>query len=142
MDDVEKLMNPEKKRKPLNSLHERLSELEKNVTECNMPTNYENSSLSGNKTEVRAKLVMKELENVKPNLAGKMLTSSEIYQFLSSTAIPEEYRILAKKSSSRGMVQSVMDKAVELYPDQVRKGKKRNGKKTSFLILKPLDNDY
>ena len=58
---------------------------------------------------------MEELERTKPKLAGKMLTSSEIYQFLSSETIPEEYRIFVKRSSSRAMIQTIMEKAVELY---------------------------
>lgn len=140
MDEVEKLMNPEKKRKTFTPLPERLSQLEKIVLEGNVPRT-DNSPLSGNKTVVRAKLVMTELVNTKPKMAGKMLTSPEIYRFLSSNVIPEEYRIFVQRSSSRAMIQTVMEKVVELYPEKVRKGKKRNGKGTSFLILKANDND-
>ena len=85
---------------------------------------------------------MKELERTKPKLAGKILTSSEIYLFLSSEAVPEECRIFVKRSSSRAMIQTIMEKVVELYPDKVRKGKKRKGKGTSFLILKEDDNRF
>lgn len=141
MDDAEKLMNPHKKRKTFTPLPERFSELEKKILEGELPSS-ENSLLSGSKTVVRAKLVMEELERTKPKLAGKMLTSSEIYQFLSSETIPEEYRIFVKRSSSRAMIQTIMEKAVELYPEKVRKGKKMNGKATSFLILKEDDYDF
>jgi len=54
-------MNPHKKRKTFIPLPERLSELEKKILEGNIPRS-ENSLLSGNKTVVRAKLVMEELE--------------------------------------------------------------------------------
>jgi hypothetical protein len=89
MDDPERLTNPQKKRKTFIPLPERLSELEKKILEGNIPRS-ENSLLSGNKTVVRAKLVMEELERTKPKMAGKILTSSEIYIFLSSESIPEE----------------------------------------------------
>ncbi|KKH92897.1 hypothetical protein EO95_09470 [Methanosarcina sp. 1.H.T.1A.1] len=141
MDDAERLMNPQHKRKPFIPLPERLSELEKIVLEGNVPRS-ENSLLSGNKTVFRANLVMKELQNTKPNLAGKMLTSSEIYLFLSSESVSEECRIFVKRSSSRAMIQTIMEKVVELYPDKVRKGKKRKGKGTSFLILEEDDNGF
>jgi hypothetical protein len=141
MDDPERLLNPQKKRKTFTSLPERLSELEKIVLEGNIPRS-DSSSLSGNKTVVRAKLVMEELQNTKPNLAGKMLTSSEIYLFLSSESVSEECRIFVKRSSSRSMVQTIMEKVVELYPEKVRKGKKRKGKGTSFLILEDEDVDF
>lgn len=141
MDDHERLMNPQKKRNTFIPLPERLSELEKKILEGNVPRT-DSSSLSGNKTVVRAKLVMEELQNTKPNLAGKMLTSSEIYLFLSSESVSEECRIFVKRSSSRAMVQTIMEKVVELYPDKVRKGKKRKGKGTSFLILKEEDDDF
>ncbi|KKH50174.1 hypothetical protein [Methanosarcina sp. 1.H.A.2.2] len=141
MDDHERMMNPQNKRKTFIPLPERLSELEKKIIEGNVPRS-ENSLLSGNKTVVRAKLVMEELQNTKPNMAGKMLTSSEIYLFLSSESVSEECRILVKRSSSRAMIQTIMEKVVELYPDNVRKGKKRKGKGTSFLILKEEDDGY
>ncbi|QIB90115.1 hypothetical protein [Methanosarcina mazei] len=141
MDDPERLLNPQKKRKTFIPLPERLSELEKKILEGNIPRN-ENSLLSGNKTVVRAKLVMEELERTKPKLAGKILTSSEIYLFLSSEAVLEDCRILVKRSSSRAMVQAIMDKVVELYPEKVRKSKKRKGKGTSFLILREDDNNF
>jgi hypothetical protein len=141
MDDAERLTNPQKKRKTFIPLPERLLELEKIVLEGNVPRS-DNSSLSVNKTAFRAKMVMKELLNTKPNMAGKMLTSSEIYLFLSSESVPEECRIFVKRSSSRSMVQTIMKKVVELYPDKVRKGKKRKGKGTSFLILKEDNNDF
>jgi hypothetical protein len=35
-----------------------------------------------------------------------------------------------------------MEKVVELYPEKVRKSKKRKGKGTSFLILMEGDNDF
>lgn len=141
MEDSERLMNPQKKRKAFTPLPERLSELEKKIFEGNVPRS-ENSLLSGNKTVVRAKLVMEELERTKPKMAGKILTSSEIYLFLSSEAVPEEYRILVKRSSSRAMIQTIMEKVLELYPEKVRKSKKRKGKGTSFLILMEDDNDF
>ncbi|MGD9778090.1 MAG: hypothetical protein AB7U72_14470 [Methanosarcina sp.] len=141
MDDSERLMNPQKKRKTFTPLPERLLELEKKILEGNS-LGSENSLLSGNKTVVRAKLVMEELERTKPKLAGKILTSSEIYLFLSSEAVSEECRILVKRSSSRGMIQTIMEKVVELYPEKVRKSKKRKGKGTSFLILREDDGDF
>ena len=141
MDDPERLLNPQKKRRTFTPLPERLSELEKKILEGNTQGN-ENSHLSGNKTVVRAKLVMEELERTKPKLAGKILTSSEIYLFLSSEAVSEECRILVKRSSSRSMIQTIMDKVVELYPEKVRKSKKRKGKGTSFLILMEDANDF
>lgn len=85
---------------------------------------------------------MDELERTKPKMAGKILTSSEIYLFLSSEAVPDECRIFVKRSSSRAMVQTIMEKVVELYPEKVRKSKKRKGKGTSFLILTEDDNDF
>lgn len=138
MDELEQLKNPEKKRKTFTPLDERLLELEKKIVEGNTLRN-ENSLLSGNKTAFRAELVMKELERTKPKPAGKMLTSPEIYFFLSSELVPEECRIFAKRFSSRSMVQAIMEKVVELYPEKVRKDKKRKGKETSFLILKEND---
>ncbi len=141
MDDSERLMWPEKRRNTFNPLPERLLELEKKIFEGNTHPS-EHSLLSGNKTVARAQLVMKELERTKPKLAGKMLTSSEIYLLLSSAAVPEECRIFVKRSSSRAMIQTIMEKVVELYPDKVRKGKKRKGKGTSFLILKEDDNGF
>lgn len=141
MDDPERLLNPQKKRKTFIPLPERLLELEKKILEGNN-LGSENSLLSGNKTVVRAKLVMEELERSKPKLAGKILTSSEIYLFLSSEAVPEECRILVKRSSSRAMIQTIMEKVVELYPEKVRKSKKRKGKGTSFLILMEDANDF
>lgn len=140
MNDVEKIINPQKKRKTFTPLPERLSELEKKILEGNTQGS-ENSHLSGNKTVVRAKLVMEELERTKPKMAGKILTSSEIYLFLSSEAVPEECRISVKRSSSRAMIQTIMEKVVELYPERVRKSKKRKGKGTSFLILREDDSD-
>ncbi|MDQ1253760.1 MAG: hypothetical protein QG646_2949 [Euryarchaeota archaeon] len=141
MDDSERIIHPHKKRKTFIPLPERLLELEKKILEGNMPRS-ENSLLSGNKTVVRAKLVMEELERTKPKLAGKILTSSEIYLFLSSEEVSKECRILVKRSSSRAMVQAIMDKVVELYPEKVRKSKKRKGKGTSFLILMDDANDF
>ncbi|WP_422542732.1 hypothetical protein [Methanosarcina sp.] len=141
MDDSEKLMWPEKKRKTFIPLPERLLKLEKNIFEGNTHPS-EPSLLSGNKTVARAQLVMKELEKTKPKLAGKILISSEIYLILSSATVPEECRIFVKRSSSRAMIQTIMEKVVELYPDKVRKGKKRKGKGTSFLILKENDVDF
>lgn len=141
MEDSERLLNPHKKRKTFTPLPERLSELEKKILEGNTQRN-ENSHLSGNKTVVRAKLVMEELERTKPKLAGKILTSSEIYVLLSSEAVPKECRIFVKRSSSRGMIQTIMEKVVELYPEKVRKSKRRKGKGTSFLILTEDANDF
>ena len=141
MEDSERMLNPHKKRKTFTPLPERLLELEKKILEGNTSGN-ENSLLGGNKTVVRAKLVMEELERTKPKLAGKILTSSEIYLFLSSEAVPEECRIFVKRSSSRAMVQTIMEKVVELYPEKVRKSKKRKGKETSFLILMEDDTSF
>jgi len=141
MEDSEKLMWPEKKRKTFTPLPERLLELENRIIERDSPKG-ENSLLSCNKTVARAQLVMKELEKTKPKMAGKMLTSSEIFLLLSSEAVPEECRIFVKRSSSRAMVQAIMEKVVELYPEKVRKSKKRKGKETSFLILEESNHDF
>ena len=54
MDDSERLMKPEKKRKTFIPLPERLLELENKILEGNAPRS-ENSLLSGNKTVTQSK---------------------------------------------------------------------------------------
>lgn len=137
MDDIERRLNKDQKREQIKTLDEKLSELEKKVSEFNIPQESCDSLLLGNKTDVRAKLVYKQLKNSRISPSGeRYMDSSEIRKFLVSGDIPEDFKIIDNPNKTRSTVYNVIEKVAEMFPD-VTKKRKEHGNKALLLVLKP-----
>jgi hypothetical protein len=77
-------------------------------------------------------------EKIKPNWAGKKVLENEgIYSFFFEI-IKEELRWPDKLRGKRTAKKSIIERAVELHPDELEIVKNKSGNKITGLALKPL----
>lgn len=76
-------------------------------------------------TDIRAKLLVEKLKKMKYRLDITYLNSKDIKKFLQED-IDEKYRI-GRNGNPREIVRRVIDRAVLLYPSEIKRGKNKNG---------------
>lgn len=122
-------------REPLDTVPVRLANLCLN----NNPNTANTKVLIGNTTEIRAHLLKEKLSTMKfrNHHPYRFMDSKEIGLFLMQE-VPQEYKCT---ENYRGRVIETVNKAIELYPDCLKKGKMRKGNKTVLEYLEKYDTD-
>lgn len=91
-----------------------------------------------NVTNVRARRLVEKLRETKPILGVVYLDSKTIKRFLQEE-IDDKYKI-GKNGNPRQTVSRVIDRAIILYPTEVKRGKSKNGNKTLRIELIKIEN--
>jgi len=87
--------------------------------------------VSGNVTEIRARLLREKIDTVSPRQGKKFILSTEVQQFL-LFEVPEEQRTTEK--GARVAAGDVIKKAIEMFPESLQIGKTK-GKGLRFIEL-------
>lgn len=134
MDSFEKRMYPEKKKIVVQPLPVQLVQLQERIDDSSIPVLHETEKIliSGNMTEIRARLLRDKLrDGIK--VTEKFMTSPQLASFLMND-VPEEFRAETKSAASKAAF-DVMRKAWEMFPEELREAKaKRRGAKVIEYI--------
>jgi len=97
----------------------------------------ENPLIANTTLTKKAEALTDYLKNKKASWSGKVVVESEeIYNFFYEK-IEENLRWPAKLKGYRGAKKSIIERAYELYPDQVEIVKNKSGNKITGIALKP-----
>ena len=88
------------------------------IEDASLPVHKE-TVFAGNDTEIRAGLLKKKLSECDMRNGKRFMISREVQRFLLSSEVPEKYRVDGGKSSARKAAYDVMNKAYEMYPNDL-----------------------
>jgi hypothetical protein len=136
MSPLERQMYPEKRKIIVQPLQAQLVQLQERIDNSSIPVLHETEKIliSGNVTEIRARLLRDKLRDGK-KITEKFMTSPQLADFLMND-VPEEFRAETKSAASKAAF-DVMRKAWEMFPEELREAKaKRRGAKVIEYIEK------
>jgi hypothetical protein len=119
----------DEEREPLKRFPDQLSEITDKLKD--VKSQAETKILSGNVTEIRARMIFENLKTVDFRQGKRFSLSTEVRDFL-LLKIPDEYRTTEKGAKQAS--KDVMEKALELYPNQLKIGKTRKNVRYIELI--------
>lgn len=112
----------------IKTIPEQLALLSERIDDSSIPILKETVLVAGNETEVRARLLRDHLPSEAYRNGKKFMLGPEVQKFLLHE-VPEEHRATTK--GVRQATKEVMNKTLEMFPNEVRVGK--NNKNRNFI---------
>ncbi|WP_156157292.1 hypothetical protein [Methanosarcina siciliae] len=121
----------DEEREPLPKILERVAKIYKEIDSIQCAGGAEQILEVNTLSDVRARLLVEKLESMTPRIGVRYMTSKEVGEFI-QTEIAEEFRY---KGKSREVRNDLMSYAVKKFPDKVRLGQSKYGKKPLRIEL-------